>query len=421
MSHENLINLSLDENMSIKRQESLEYSNNPFDLLQKEADIELDPFEMCMKQVMNSTPSNNVQTCKLLCFSEEKSSESLLIPFTNVNKMETFGSIAASSSACETPTNTSNTKKKPVDHRKRLLKLSLTNSVTSSPIVGTPPSEGDMFSNAFESMGYHRSPRSSPLEDSFLDINSIKPDWLEAENSLDADLEELCIPALKGIPSPLAEEPQNDSLKEKFEKFRDRMNSSEKTVTPKKDDNKKQSPVLELLRERVKQCKEQEERVKLCKEQEEREKSKEQSPESNKSSSFDVSSLISSLKNIALECSTEQKRNIVDSLTSIFKEKEEPQEETSQYLAPPPQPIVRQGTFDVELDESREKSKAGDEEVLNQSPPPPQEEQEYKSIDECKTPEDGNNGLNDIMEQIGKLLAFLRHCIWKFLKNMIRV
>lgn len=413
MSQENLINLSLDEDLSVKRQESMEYSNNPFDCLQKEADADgdhLDPFEMCMKQVnvMNSTP-DHVRTDKLLCFSEENSvSESPLIPFNNVNQVESFGKIAASN--CETPTNSSINKKKPVDHRKRLLKLSISNSVTSSPIVGgnsidgtTSPvfPEGSMFSDNYAGNTGYRSPRSSPLEDSFFDINNIKPDWLvEGENSLDADLEALCIPALKEIqPSSLAEEPTHDSLKEKFEKFRDRMNSSEKKVTPKKEDNKKQSPVLELLRERVKQSKEQEER--------DRSKS-EQSPETSKSSGFDVSSLISSLKNIALECSTEQKKNIVDSLTSIFKEKdavnEVPHEvsEQSQMLAPPPQPIVRQGTFDIELDESREKSKAEEEEIMTESPPPPEDNH---IEDECKTPESTTAEFDSIVEQIGKLLG----------------
>lgn len=411
MSQENLINLSLDEDVSIKRKESLEYSNNPFDVLQKEADYLDDPFEIVIKQAhhgRNSTP-DHVQTDKLLCFSEENSiSESPLIPFTNVNKMEDFASVAASSTACETPTNTSTGKKKPVDHRKRLLKLSLTNSVTSSPLVGGDDSpspvfaEGNnMFSEAFHSMGY-RSARSSPLEDSFLDINSIKPDWLEAENSLDADLEALCIPALKEIqPSPLAEEPANDSLKEKFEKFRDRMNSSEKKETPKKDNNKKQSPVLELLRERVKQCKEQEEKEK-------ERTQKEPSPQtSNKSQSFDVSSLISSLKNIALECSTEQKKDIVDSLTSIFKDKDcgNNEEQHSQILAPPPQPIVRQGTFDVDLDESRQPNIAEEEEEQVIHTSPPQTENQGLIEDDCRTPEDPSSGLNNIMEQIGKLLG----------------
>lgn len=380
MSQENLINLSLDEELPVKRKESLEYNNNPFDLLEKESIAELDPFEMCMKQVsaMNSTPATsntNVQTEKLLCFSGENSmyESPALIPFTDsIDKMDTFAGIAAaaSSSGCDTPTNITGNKKK-VDHRKRLLKMSLTNSgITTSSLEGTPSPV--LFDGPFlnDSLGY-RSPKSS-FEDSFMDINSIKPDWLDAENSMDAELAALCIPALKEpIPSPLAEleEPSaNDSLKEKFEKFRDRMNSSETKTTPRKEENKKQSPVLELLRERVK----------LFKEQELKDQSKkEASPETSKSSSFDVSSLISSLKNIALECSTEQKKNIVDSLTSIFKDKDEkletnPEpEKKDDTLMPPPQPIVRQGTFDIELDESREKSnaEAEQEELLNQSPP----------------------------------------------------
>lgn len=408
MSQENLINLSLDEESTVKRQDSLEFHNNPFDVLLKQAvDLDRDdPFEMCFKQA-NSTP-DNVMTDKLLCFSEENSiSESPpLIPLRNVNKMD--GNLAASgasnSSACETPPTTSNAKKKSVDHRRRLLKLSLTNSVNSSPIVegdsaeGTPSpviADSNMFSEAFESM---QSSRSSPSEDSFFDINSIKPDWLEADNSMDSDLEALCIPALRELqPSPLAEESANDSLKEKFEKFRDRMNSSENKDTPNKDDNKKHSPVLvELLRERVKQCKEQEEK--------DREQKSERSPEASKScSSFDVSSLISSLKNIALECSTEQKRNIVDSLTSIFKDKDEAGEPSPQNLAAPPHPIIRQGTFDVELDDSREKSKTEeDDQINNQSPPPTEKDPEE---DLCKTPENMNPDFDNIMEQIGKLLG----------------
>ncbi|XP_055843960.1 uncharacterized protein LOC129910559 [Episyrphus balteatus] len=281
---------------------------------------------------------------------------------------------------------------KPMDARKRLLKLSLSNSTSNSPLCrrqfdddnSSPLSS--VFSEA-ENLADHFASRcgfdsGKSFDDSCDDLMSIKPNWIDSETDIDSDLEMMKIPILQEIPSPVVNQKTMPWSEKKVEDI------------PPKSVSTNNSPDLEALKEKVQQHR------------------------AEKNNNHEIKTLIDNLKLVIKDCANGEKKaeanNLLESLSNLMNDKNgSGTTEQMETLTPPPQPIVRQGTFDMEIkdNDEREESERQEEQQNKQSELQPEEEVHVDqnistgthSVHSVQSPE--SDQVSDIVEQIGRLLG----------------
>lgn len=308
---------------------------------------------------------------------------------------------------------------KPSDARKRLLKLSLSNSTSNSPLCRRPIDDDNssplssVFSEA-ENLADHFASRcgfdsGKSFDDSCDDLMAIKPNWIDSETDIDSDLEMMKIPILQEIPSPI--------VQQKAMPWTQKENKAidENSIPTTKHVNTNNSPDLESLREKVQQHK------------------------AEKKNNQDILTIIDSLKKVIKDCGNDAKKaevnGLLESLSNLVNDKNSngsneklntqtpppkidiitspPKMDT---LTPPPQPIVRQGTFDMESKEnskSEDNNKQEEENPTQQSEHQPDDEVQIDqnistgthSVHSVQSPEPDQSQVSDIVEQIGRLLG----------------
>ncbi|XP_023297235.2 uncharacterized protein LOC111679866 [Lucilia cuprina] len=343
--------------------------NNPFDCVQKLADRIDDPFdivekEACWKAQQALKPKPEVKLGNLLSLSDDNLLDEEQMPETPHLLAEELSKFKPPELEEESPpimllekqppdsvsgpesdsnlnssaeTSASAKLKKNMEYRKRLLKLSISNAAFSSPvarkpslefedILGTPVSS--MLSRAAE-FGEHMLSSESPLklvEDEDI-ISQEPPNFIDSEKIFEADLEMLKIPILNELPSP-AVEPIS-------------INTTPITPDVVKSANtfEKALPNLEAIKAKLKAKRD----------------------EINNNQQQEISSLIQNLKSLITsgemvdKNKKQQASELLESLSSALKPADA--EETLKpvdMLGVPPQPIKRQGTFDLELQTNEE-------------------------------------------------------------------
>ncbi|XP_055910422.1 uncharacterized protein LOC129944783 [Eupeodes corollae] len=281
---------------------------------------------------------------------------------------------------------------KPADARKRLLKLSLSNSTSNSPLCRRPFDDDNssplssVFSEA-ENLADHFASRcgfdsGKSFDDSCDDLMSIKPNWIDSETDIDSDLEMMKIPILQEIKSPIVNKKATTSW-EKIEEIPEPI--------LKKPISANNSPDLEALKEKVQQHK------------------------AEKNNNNEIKSLIENLKLVIKDCANDAKKseanNLLECLSNLMNDKNGSGTiEKTDTLTPPPQPIVRQGTFDMELKENECADGEGkEEEPQHQSEEDAHTDQNIStgthSVHSVQSPEADQAQVSDIVEQIGRLLG----------------
>lgn len=358
-----------------RKRDSLD--NNPFDCVQKLAQRQDDPFdiverEACLKARTTQRPlAAEVKLGNLLSLSSDN-----LLDYETINTPTTIAeesclkkfpdndldhesppillncklpSDSASSGGSDSNPNssselTASSKLKKAMDRKRLLKLSLSNAAYNSPVshknsldcddlFGTPTSS--MFSKAAE-FGEHLLAAESPLKLIEDDIMSEEPpNFSDSEKNFEADLEMLKIPILNELSSPAValEEPLNTPNQNK---------STNLNISPAVSMSTTLSN-LEAIKAKLKAKRE----------------------ETNNNHQLEITSLIHNLKSLIASgempnnLKKQQASDLLESLssalsTTITDETLKPQD----FLSVPtqqPQPIKRQGTFDIDLQENEDK------------------------------------------------------------------
>ncbi|XP_017481303.1 PREDICTED: uncharacterized protein LOC108370486 isoform X1 [Rhagoletis zephyria] len=354
--------------------------NNPFDCAQKLASRSDDPFDMiekeaCVKARYSMQPTHEVKVGKLLslsdnniiddvdnCEFDENTSfqENISKPTTDsptVNISSTIYHTAlvndldsesppismskkstpdTCSSAFESDESSANSAdgcsakiQKALEHRKRLLKLSIANSTFNSPLSCRTRQGDSGFSTVFSAAAHFSDyilSTESPLKLVDDDLVSDQPAKIpNSENDFEADLKMLSIPMLRKLPSPVPEETSLTTNEA------NEILPTPQIVTPSD---------LSAIREKL-----QAKRMAACNGQ-------------------DVVSLIDNLKSLLCESDIvdENKKEQANCLlkklsTALNTEKTEDNnsgEQENSYanaglLTQAPQSIVRQGTFDKDL------------------------------------------------------------------------
>ncbi|XP_039960830.1 uncharacterized protein LOC120774988 [Bactrocera tryoni] len=357
--------------------------NNPFDLAQKLSTRPEDPFDLVEKEASvkarySMQPKKEVKVGKLLSLSDdnilddngtcpvketatlatlEKSDIKNIIDMTASNcsisiyhsalvheldsesppiSMSIKSTPDTCSSAIESDESSANSAdgysariRKAMENRKRLLKLSIANSTFNSPLSCRSRQTDSGFSTAFSAAAHfsdYMLATESPLKLVDDDLLREEPPKLsDAENDFEADLEMLSIPMLRKLPSPVPEE--TSLLTREAE---DVMPAPQNLTVPD----------LSALREKLRA-----KRVEACKGQ-------------------DVVSLIDNLKSLLCdnEIVDDDKKEKANCLlkklsTALNTEKCEDNNDEliknihdSEPSTQVPQTIVRQGTFDMELE-----------------------------------------------------------------------
>lgn len=364
--------------VSPPRKERHSLDNNPFDCVQKLANCQDDPFdiverEACFKARLCAKPLVEVKLGNLLSLSDENLAstnymetgndgcknklknfdlESESPPVTMIEKITVDGMDSNSGTDTDsTPGNSAELSstsklKKSMEYRKRLLKLSVANSAAfNSPVarrssldegsdtMGTPVASTLMKSTF---LCEYSLAAESPLKFVDDDIMSEEPPpSLDAEKNFEADLEMLKIPMLSELQSPLTQN-MSPVLGEKSDV------SDHENNTP---INKSKILDLEAIKTRLKARREET-----------------NNNNDNNSHQQDINSLICDLKSL-INCGDMinsgkqmQVSSLLESLSSALNTS---QTEDSRIQSPPqicpsvqPQTIKRQGTFDMELQET---------------------------------------------------------------------
>lgn len=379
-SEPSIMECTLPEFLIVEKGEGREsLDNNPFDLAQKLSTRPEDPFdivekEACVKARYSMQPQNEVKVGKLLSLSDdnilgddgtwdvkdtptldnsdiknimsiasncslsiyhsaivrELDSESPPISMSIKSTPDTCSSAIESDESSANSTDGYSAKiRKAIENRKRLLKLSIANSTFNSPLSCRSRQADSGFSTVFSAAAHfsdYMLATESPLK--LVDDNLLTeepPKLSEAENDFEADLEMLSIPMLRKLPSPV---PEETSLLTK--------EAEDATPAPQNVTLSDLSAIREKLRAK---------RMEACKGQ-------------------DVVSLIDNLKSLLCEneivnddkkekanfllkklstaLNTEKFGDTNDELTKNVDD--------SEPLMQWPQTIVRQGTFDLELE-----------------------------------------------------------------------
>ncbi|XP_011193126.2 uncharacterized protein LOC105218942 [Zeugodacus cucurbitae] len=377
---QSILECTLPDFLIVEKQEGREsLDNNPFDLAQKLSTRPADPFdivekEACVKARYSMQPQNEVKEGKLLSLSDdnildnadtwhakesatlEKSdtkyhsdinashcslsiyhsalvheldSESPPISMSIKSTPDTCSSAIDTDSSANSADGYSAKIRKAIENRKRLLKLSIANSTFNSPLSCRSRQTDSGFSTVFSAAAQFSDyilATESPLKLVDDDLMTEGPPKLsDAENDFEADLEMLSIPMLRKLPSPV---PEETSLLTK--EAEDAMPVPQ-NVTP---------PDLSAIREKLRA-----KRMQACKGQ-------------------DVVALIDNLKSLLCENEIvddnkkEQANCLLKKLSSalntdkIEDNNNDSQKKNSDDSEPSiqgPQTIVRQGTFDLEL------------------------------------------------------------------------
>ena len=331
------------------RRDSL--ANNPFDSVQDIVNREDDPFDSSEKQAYLKTQlASNLQTEVKVANLLNISNDNILDGETPAIPLEVKGKITENKLNLEsTPVNTkgilledsesdSNTQssaentgsaklKSGGEYRKRLLKLSISNSAFNSPVTHKSTSESEdnfgtpvstVLSRAAE-FGENLLAAESPLK---LVDDDMTESLVDSEKNFEADLEMLRIPMLNDLPSPQIQPLTVNTNSPKL--------SACKTPTLENT-----LPSLEAIKAKLKAKKD------------ERDNNHQQ----------EIVSLIQNLKylitsgDIIDENKKQQAGVLLESLSSALKPST-PKE--SLQVLQEPQPVQRQGTFDIELQKNEE-------------------------------------------------------------------
>ncbi|XP_073832100.1 uncharacterized protein [Musca autumnalis] len=414
--------------------------NNPFDHIEKLAECKDDPFEIvereaCLKAKLSSkTPSVEVKLGNLLSLSDEN----LLLCGTtetdealNRNKLKEFdlesesppvtmldrfnsGTDTDSTPGDSAEMSSASKMKKTMEYRKRLLKLSVTNAAFNSPIsrrnsmddtnaMGTPVSSS---LNKTPFLCEYSLAAESPLKFVDDDIMSEEPPALiDAEKNFEADLEMLKIPMLSELQSPVTHSMSPPTAA---------ADTSDKNISAGKS-----SPRLDL--EAIKS--------KL--------KSKREETYNNIINNHqDINSLICDLKSLlnSGEMMGNNKQmqasSLLESLSSAITTSQTAEckamQQSNLLAVPEPQPIKRQGTFDLDIKENNPEDELANQPLVSEMPNcmisssatydgESAEDKQDLNLPEIDPPSpqysDGGGAestlqhdVNDIVEQLSKLL-----------------
>lgn len=371
--------------------------NNPFDLVDKQVNLMNDPFEFVDKSAVNSHQSNRnvVETGTLISLDVQQQrpapdSEELSTIFHDffgsprgarqkdnevIDKNALAKTDSPSPSLIDLPntsmsTPVSRAPGKPRSGAMNLLKYTLSSNFVDSNASGTPegmsPEDSPKIGSPSEKFSTLLQQKKILLQsdDSFDDLASTKPNWVDSETDIDCDIDtdiaKMNIPMLnKSIESnaSIATEGGAESseqktdinkLMEKFASIKLRKSISPKQqeaeqneedprdVTP---EGKTDIPALETAH--------------VANDKQERR---------------DPNSLIDNLKSMIEQCEDKCKileaKTLLESLSSILtKEKNAEEQEESNGLLPHPHPIKRQGTFNIDrIEETAEGGNADEEE-----------------------------------------------------------
>ncbi|XP_065364487.1 M-phase inducer phosphatase [Calliphora vicina] len=429
-----------------RKRDSLD--NNPFDCVHKLAHRIDDPFDIVEKEVFLKAqqalkpPPPEVKLGNLLSLSDDNLLEEEQMPDTPNLAAEKFNKFYSQELDQESPpvmfnekllpdsvsgadtdsnpnssaeTTASAKLKKNMKYRKRLLKLSISNAAFSSPMgrksslefedsMGTPVSS--TLSRAAE-FGEHLLSAESPLklvdEDDDL-LTQEQHDFIDSEKIFEADLEMLKIPILNELPSPAVEQTSIN------------MTPNSPNVVNSATSFENALPKLEAIKAKLKAKRE----------------------EVNNNHQLEISSLIDSLKSLISggetdKCKKQQAGELLESLSSALKSADP--DETLKHtdmLSVAPQPIKRQGTFDIELQDNEE-AELNSQPLVQEMPncmvsssatydgetadekqdlnlpeiaplSPPTSPSHYQHSNNNNTENHLQPDVNDIMEQLSKLL-----------------
>lgn len=441
--------------ISPPRKERQSLDNNPFDCVQKLANCQDDPFdiverEACFKARLCAQPLVEVKLGNLLSLSDENLASSnymetagndgckkklknfdlesesppvTMIEKTTVDGMDSYSGTDTDSTPGNSAELSSTSKlKKSMEYRKRLLKLSVTNSAAfNSPVArrssldeGSDPMGTPVASTLMKStfLCEYSLAAESPLKFVDDDIMSEEPPpSLEAEKNFEADLEMLKIPMLSELQSPLTQN-MSPVLGDKSDV------SDHENNTP---INKSKILDLEAIKTRLKARKE------------------ETINNNNNSHQQDINSLICDLKSLINSddmINSGKQMHVSSLLESLSSALNTSKSEESRIQSPPqicpslqPQTIKRQGTFDMELQETnRSDEELAKQPLVSEMPncmvsssatydgetAEDKQDLNLPEIDPPSPPQSSNGGetseitlqhdVNDIVEQLSKLL-----------------
>ncbi|XP_013107192.2 uncharacterized protein LOC106086919 [Stomoxys calcitrans] len=421
-----------------KKRDSLD--NNPFDCAQKLANCQDDPFDIverqaCLKAKLSCTkPVVEVKLGNLLSLSDDnlldddgnygelgeenrcKSKmkdidlESESPPVTLLHKFQgdsNSGTDTDSTPSSSAELTSANKTKKAMEYRKRLLKLSITNAAFSSPMsrrgsleevdsmMGTPKSSS--ISKSTSPYSEYSLASESPLKfvEDDIDIMSEEPPaLLDAEKNFEADLEMLKIPILSELPSPVI-----DNVSDSVVGTHSGADNEQVAI-------KTKSKILDL------------EAIKA--------KLKAKREEKNNTNNQEIKALIGDLKCLIdsgdiTNDKQMQAATLLESLSSVLSSS---QNKVSALAPPQPQPIKRQGTFDLELREESAEQNFENQPLVTEMPNcmvsssatydgETADEKEDLQLPEIEpaSPQSPNAettlqpDVNDIVEQLSKLLV----------------
>lgn len=350
-----------------RKRDSLE--NNPFDCAQKLVDRLDDPFdivekEACLKAKQAIKPASEVKLGNLLSLSNDNLLEDKQRPDNPALVSDELITLKRQQLDLESPpvmlkekqppdsvsgpdtdsnhnssaeSSASAKLKKNIEYRKRLLKLSISNAAFSSPIsrtqslelediMGTPVSS--TLSRAAE-FGEHLLATESPLklvEDEDI-MSEEHKHFIDSEKNFEADLEMLKIPILSELPSPAVETFSIEKTRNTPEVVNESCAAVEKGLSN-----------LEAIKAKIKAKKN----------------------EINNNHQQEISYLIHNLKSLISSgemvnnSKKQQASELLESLRSALKPCEAEEILKPDMLTVAPQPIKRQGTFDIDLQENCE-------------------------------------------------------------------
>lgn len=340
LSHTNGRRTSLDNNPFDSAQDMVNRQDDPFDTVEKEASL---------KAQLASNPKTEVKVANLLSLSDdnilddkpieaasitldvrEEITENILnieSPPVSIKGKHKQDSESDSNPHSSAENSGSAKLRTSMEYRKRLLKLSLSNATFNSPVThrntaelednyGTPVST--VLSRAAE-FGEHLLSTESPLKLVGDDTAEEPLSLIESEKTFEADLEMLTIPILNDLNSP-AVEPLTDER------------NSPKLAASKDPILENTLPSLEAIKAKLKAKKE----------------------ETNNNIQEEIVSLIKNLKHliskdIVDESKKQQANALLESLSCALKPSK-----GSLHVPQEPQPVKRQGTFDIELQKNEQ-------------------------------------------------------------------
>lgn len=382
--------------------------NNPFDRMDKQAGLFDDPFEIvenAAKAVLSTQIDQNVKTGKLVSLDsldmpspstadQETIKTQNSVQMTNARKDETTPPATTIQNAfcgmlnMSTPLSRCSAKTK--SRSLHLLKFSLSNnrmdstSDNGSPISGDPESSSaDEYATVLHQKMLNSKTlmlRPPNTDESFDDLSATKPNWvdsdadIENDGDVDSDIARLNIPMLNEISNECSSNDAgqadastsavkvNDSKSKEIltrDKLMEKLASIKfKLPSPTAADDNKNGPVDDTH-----DGGNDKNDVLIVVQDDTNPISKNACSRSANSTSLKAetpNSLIQNLKRIVEQCDDKQKqleaKTLLESLSTIFTYDRDKSHEAAEKSLPsfertPPQPIIRQGTFNIDSDQ----------------------------------------------------------------------